>query len=52
MGKLVYVVVDTELGWDCVVAVYDNEEAAQACAKARGKTAHVDSHTLEYDYVD
>ncbi len=26
--KKVYVVTNTELGWDCVCAVYTNEEAA------------------------
>ena len=52
MGQVVYVVTDSELGWDCVVAVYDNEVAAQACAEARGETAYVDSQTLEYVYVD
>ena len=52
MGQRVYVVTDSELGWDCVVGVYDNEEAAEACKKARGDYAHVDSHGVEDKYVD
>lgn len=36
--KTVYVVTDTNLGWDCVVGVFDNEKAAYHCVNSLGYT--------------
>jgi len=47
-----YVVTDSELGWDCVVAVFDNEEAAEACVEDRGEYSHVAAHTMTSTYEE
>ncbi len=46
----IYVVTDSELGWDCVVAVFDNEEAAEACVADRGDTCTITAKRLESEY--
>lgn len=35
-NKVVWVVTDVDLGWDCVVGVYDTREAAEAQSKKSG----------------
>lgn len=42
MSKYVYVVTSLELGWDCIVAVYDNEQAAERHASSG------DSYVMHY----
>lgn len=46
--KKVYVVTDVDLGWDNVIGVYTNKEAADACVKARGE----DSNIVHDEYLD
>ena len=48
----VYVVTDTDLGWDCVVAVFSNEEAAEACVADRGDTCTITAKNLESEYQE
>lgn len=50
MKQSVFVVTCTELGWDCVVAVYTTEEEAQKCADKYGETGIVSSVSLETEY--
>ena len=55
MTKWVFVVTDSELGWDCVVGVFDNEEAAEACAGSRGNgitSGTVTEMFLESEYEE
>ena len=47
----VYVVTDVELGWDNVVGVFDNLEAALKCVNDRGEDINVlHEEYLESDY--
>ena len=46
MRQQVWVVTDSDLGWDCIVDVFDNEEAAKRCAESRQDTGHYGSHRV------
>lgn len=52
----VYIVTDSELGWDCIVEVYDNPEAAEEHVKSRNGGTHGTSNyfsaTVEESYED
>ena len=51
----VYIVTDSELGWDCVVAVYSNAIAAQEHADDRNGGPHGTSNVSDmcvYDEAD
>jgi len=37
----VYIVGDSDLGWDSVVAIFTKESDAEACAKNRGNSSFV-----------
>jgi hypothetical protein len=51
MGQRVYIVTNTELGWDCVVAVYANEEAALKY-KGDDRSIIITPMTLEDEYEE
>ncbi len=45
--QTVWVVTDAALGWDCVVGVFDNEEAAKRSAESRyGGSGYYESHSV------
>ena len=50
----VYVVTDPELGWDCVIGVYDSlEEAIKAClSRANIDTNKWNNYINNYDSFD
>lgn len=55
MFPRIYVVTSPELGWDCIIAVFDNKEAADALA-ALDEDFHVldcglQSRFIEEDYL-
>ena len=48
MDKTVYIVRDSELGWDNIVGIYTTEESAEQAVEHRGgDTTWWDSSTLE-----
>jgi len=48
---IVFVVTDNELGWDCIVGVFDNLEAAEACVNDRGESCVITEQELESEYL-
>lgn len=48
----IFTVTSIELGWDCIVAVYDNEEAAEQHAMAGGECYIVHCNKLEKEFIE
>jgi hypothetical protein len=52
MFPTIYVVTSTDLGWDCVVAAFDNREAADTFVKALGDHHVVHSVGLQSRFIE
>ena len=51
--NIVYIVMDRDLGWDCVVAVFSKEDDAKACVEDRGSSSfYVDNIIDDPDFID
>lgn len=54
MFPTIYVVTSPDLGWDCIVAAFDNREAADKLAELNGDyvvlTAGLQSRFIAEDY--
>lgn len=49
--SLVFLVIDTELGWDNVVDVFLNEEDAEDCVADRGGDSFIITKTLNESFM-
>jgi len=47
-----YVVLNTELGWDSVVGVYNNFEAAKEHKESVGKYGYIHTSNIDCEYLD
>jgi len=47
----IYVVTDTEMGWDNIMGVYTNEPAAKKHKEYRGQTCVVHTVTLKDEFI-
>lgn len=53
MSKKVWVVTNTELGWDCVVAVFSTELSKEEVKKRFSEDSYVvQAHVIENDLSD
>jgi hypothetical protein len=54
MFPIIYVVTDPDFGWDCIVAAFDNKEAADSLAATNGGyfvlSTPLQSRFIEEDY--
>lgn len=51
--KTVYIVTSTDLGWDCIVGVYDNEDAAILFLEAMDNSSYIlHKKTIQSEYDD
>jgi len=52
MEKYIYVVCDSDLGWDCAIAAFTDESVAEKVAEAIGGTGYVISVEVNPENYD